>query len=289
MPDIEAAFSLSVQNGDVFIYVQPGIRPNRGQYVFAIESCVEAGSGPTFSRTCIDSQPFVVTIEDPCFNTQIYNYGFPAQFLLEVPILQDRTFDIQTVIESTPGFQFPWPNSVNIDVDNSIYGNDVCGPIEYSISQVQPNLVTLNPDLTVYAEPIKDVHQISTYTLSLVGLLTDYNKYQQVEFLVKVTVCEAQFDMSALQLPLLYTVWYGDETFINLALFQGDIRQVPDCCHPLAYKAYWENPALPGELSPLPLEINFSNNVFFIRKCNPKGAFIQGDNECNDATEPFIK
>jgi len=84
--------------------VQPGIRANRGQYVFAIESCVEAGSGPSYTITCIDSSPFVVTIEDPCFSTQIYNYGFPANWILQVPILQDRTFDIQTEIMQTPSF-----------------------------------------------------------------------------------------------------------------------------------------------------------------------------------------
>lgn len=71
----------------------------------------------------------------------------------------------------TQNFAFPWPNSVNIDVNNARYGDDVCGPIIYSISQVQPNLATLNPDLTVFVEPIKDVHITSTYTLSLVGLL----------------------------------------------------------------------------------------------------------------------
>ena len=84
VPEVEADFSLQTNpaDGKVAIYVQPGIRANRGQYVFAIESCIEAGSGANFSRTCIDSQPFVVTIDDPCFTTEIYNYGFPANWLL---------------------------------------------------------------------------------------------------------------------------------------------------------------------------------------------------------------
>jgi len=159
----------------------------------------------------------------------------------------------------------------------------------YSISQVQPNLATLNPDLTVFVEPIKDVHITSIYTLSLVGLLEDYNMFAQVEFLVQVTVCEAEFDVSSLQLPLLYTVWYGQEQVVDLANYMADIRQVPDCCHPLSFKAYWSDPVLPNDLSPLPLEIKFSNNVFFIKKCNPLGAFISGDAECNDATVPYIK
>lgn len=113
--------------------------------------------------------------------------------------------------------------------------------------------------------------------------------FAQVEFLVQVTVCEADFDLSSLQLPLLYTIWYDQETYIDLANYAADIKQVPDCCHPLSYKAYWEDPAAPNVLSPLPLEITFSNNVFFIKKCNPKGAFIVGDQECNDATVPFVK
>ena len=71
VPEVEANFSLQINpaDGQISIYVEPAIRANRGQYVFAIESCIEAGSGETYSLTCIDSQPFVVTIDDPCFTT----------------------------------------------------------------------------------------------------------------------------------------------------------------------------------------------------------------------------
>lgn len=64
-------------------------------------------------------------------------------------------------------------------------------------------MATLNPDLTIDVEPIKDVHLIGTYTFYLVGTLTEYGYAKQVPFTVRVTTCEASLDASNAVLPYI--------------------------------------------------------------------------------------
>lgn len=167
-----------------------------------INTCIDVGTGDDYVKRCEPSMPFQVTIRDPCYDTQIIKYAFPAGFVFEVPILQSRRFSVPTEILQNPVAQFPWPNTINEEVDD-VYGTDVCGPIAYSLTQLEPPMATLNPDLTVDIEPIKDVHLVGTYTFYLVGTLTDYGYFAQTEFTVRVTTCEATLDVTNAALPVI--------------------------------------------------------------------------------------
>lgn len=100
------------------IFVHPEIRQNVGNYMMIINTCIDVGTGDDYMKRCEPSMPFQVTINDPCYDTQIQEYAFPASFVFDVPILQLRSFSVPDVILSNAFAQFPWPNSINIDVDN---------------------------------------------------------------------------------------------------------------------------------------------------------------------------
>lgn len=54
--------------------------------------------------------------------------------------------------------------------------------MEYFIQQTSPPIVTLNPDMTATASPIKDIHFVDTYTFQLVGRLVEYGFAKSVPF-----------------------------------------------------------------------------------------------------------
>lgn len=44
-------------------------KDNLGNYILTINACIEVGSGQTYQKICEPSQPFTVTIIDPCLVT----------------------------------------------------------------------------------------------------------------------------------------------------------------------------------------------------------------------------
>ena len=60
---VPSVFSLTSE-GD--IYVHPMVKENLGNYVLIIDACIEVGSGDNYEKICEASQPFTVTIIDPC-------------------------------------------------------------------------------------------------------------------------------------------------------------------------------------------------------------------------------
>ena len=89
------------------IYFHPTVKANQGNYFVIIENCIEVGSGESYQEICVPSQPFTVTIKDPCLLTDVIEFGFPAGFKVQVPVLQTRSFSIPQEILSNPFAQFP--------------------------------------------------------------------------------------------------------------------------------------------------------------------------------------
>jgi len=219
---------------------------------------------------------------------------FPADWYFEVPILQVESFNAAGAITSVQGGVFSWPNTVDQQVNSAIYGNNVCGPMSYRLTQINPPMATLNPDFSVTVRPLKDIHTPQVYTFYLVGTLIDYNKVDSTPFTVNVIACKAVVDASAFILPPLSNTWYNSPTFIEIASNQPSVVQTPDCCHPLRYEAYFDDGFGNPSVNRLPdfgtisnSEVAFENNTFRIKKCDPLGQPITGDSMCNDSTEPF--
>jgi len=207
--------------------------------------------------------------------------------MISVPILSEGSFNLRDAILAVTGNRFPWPNTVD-DAVNDSYGANVCGNIVYELQQVsQSPLAFLSNDMTVTVSPLKDVHPVGEYTIDLVGTLAEYGFSNRIKFTVRVTTCEAMLDVSEVLLGAIENVWYSDALTYDISVIQPDVKQIPDCCHPLDYRAFSVNEL--GEFVPLPLEITFVDNIFTIKKCNPLGEFSVNDNECNAYAQPFGK
>jgi len=248
---------------------------------------------PSYAKRCVPSTEVAVTIKDPCLDTEIMPFGPGNQILISVPLLAEGTFNLRDAILAIPNNYFPWPNSVAASVDPAIYGPGVCGPIAYNLEQIQNTtpLAFLNDQtMDVTVRPIKGLveHEIGEYTIYLRGTLTDYGFSKQVPFKIQVTACEAVLDASAVVLGEINNMWYSPVATYNISLIGPDVKQYPDCCHPLSYQAFWYDIDA-DTLNPLPVEISFSDNQIRISKCNPIGVASPNDQQCNDGTIPYTK
>jgi len=74
---------------------------NRGEYTVLLRSCVPVGA----KSVCVLSEPWIVTVYDPCGDTSIVSAGWTR--VLEAPILQSAALDYATQIQFE-GKNFPW-------------------------------------------------------------------------------------------------------------------------------------------------------------------------------------
>lgn len=273
---------------DSRIFVNPMSRANLGVYNLRIVSCIDVGSGDNVEARCESSNPFTVTIVDPCKETNIVAYGFPADFEVEVPIMRSVTFKVSQEIMKRPNAVFPWPNDVDLAVDGSVYGEQVCGPMEFRITQLDPPVAILNSDMTITVSPEMGVHQQGTYKIFLEGRLVDFDIIESVEFNIKVISCQSTIDVSNVVLPLIENTWYMDSVSYDMSPVGSMVVQEPACGYPLSYHAFWYDEGA-DELNPLPAEVTFQDNVITIGKCNPIGVYNPDDEQCNDGTEPHEK
>lgn len=225
---------------------------------------------------------------DPCVDTSITAYGFPADFEWQVPFMVAETIDVAEEILRSPVAAFPWPNTVDLMLDNSVYGEQICGPIEYKITQLDPPVAVLNDDLTLTVAPEMGVHKQGTYEVYLVGRLVDYDIVEEIVFTVKVLACQSTIDVSNVALPFVENTWYADAVTYDLDPVGPMVIQEPACGYPLSFHAFWYDEGA-DELNILPVEITFQDNIMAIGKCNPIGVEHPDDAQCNDGTEPHEK
>jgi hypothetical protein len=138
---------------------------------------------------CEDGQPFLVTIVDPCFNTEILADIFVDQ--MARPQLQSAELNLRDQI---PFGRWPWQIQLDIDTD-PVYGSTLCGNMIYKIMTDEPvpqdtNLVTKDGDWLTFAPDLS--YSPNTYDLILVAYLEQYGMINAKKaFSVVVLPCEA--------------------------------------------------------------------------------------------------
>ena len=127
------------------VVIDPREDDDAGLYTFTLTTCVEyvvnASLGTTAQR-CEESEPFTITVNDPCDIADIYSAGFT--FVMSKPQMQSDSllYSEQIIFENGAG-TFPWFTSVDVTTDGEKYGTSLCGPIVYSVEPVDQNDPTL--------------------------------------------------------------------------------------------------------------------------------------------------
>lgn len=296
-------FTLDQQKG--LIYFDPIYREQAREYQVVLRSCIWVFDDPrrapeAYTEVCSPpSQPFTVTLEDPCATTAIRSDIFAQS--LSLPQLRSMTVPL---LAEMPEASWPWATLVDANTDGAAYGYGLCGPINYKVLLVDESVAPPSIAETDLVRIVTDTgdwrdaylvfepllrHQPGTYKMLLAAKLADFGRVVKTEvFQAIVLDCVATLSLADVTLPFLETRWYAGPATFDVSGVAQSIVQEPACNYDYAFAAYW-SPAGGTELRSLPdKEIKFANNVFTIEKCHPIGANT-ADPECNDATVPYEK
>ena len=167
---------------------------------------------PSYEKRCQTAAENRIVVKDSCLDTEIVAYGpNPSSVQIEVPAMGFGTFNLLDSIKAVPGNSFPWDDTINKASDSQIYGDNICGNIEYRLAadDLAEPLLKLNQDtFDVEVAPQKDVHPNGEYVIYLEGTLVEYGLTTRVPFIVKVTQCQATIDIIQAIMGKIENMWY---------------------------------------------------------------------------------
>lgn len=268
------------------IEVNPKVYGNLGTYYFVIRACVDVDGGIT-APICANSPEFAVQITDPCTSTELITA--PITTMMRQPILQTESLSMTFEM----GNGWPWIDTIDADISNSIYGSGLCGQIEYAVRTSDNQLTDL-----VFFDPVTErlefapqlSHQPGVYTLKFRAYMFNYQWITDYVFFdVEVLACQTDIYSDFVFIPDVSRIWYESEGSLNIGAALDSYYQEPNCQYPIEYTV---SRLVGNTLVPLPSEVTVGGNLVTYSKCWGPGSVDmfspEYDPEC-EGTIPYEK